>query len=76
MGPGPIQAHLEKEAEMLATWRDAGLLLEAYSPGGPGAVLVLDLVDLRHAEALVETLPLREARLIDVELIGLHPLEY
>jgi hypothetical protein len=61
---------------MLETWRDAGLLLEAYSPGGPGAVLVLDQVDVRHAQALIETLPLCDAGLIQVELIGLYPLEY
>ena len=75
MGPGDTVAQLGEEAKMLETWRDAGMLLELYSPGGPGAVLVLDLVDMHQAEALVETLPLCRAGLIQTELIGLHPIE-
>jgi hypothetical protein len=73
-GPRDILAHLEEEAKVLETWRGAGTLLEAYSPGGPGAVLVLELPDMAQAQALVDTLPLCEAGLIEAELIGLHPL--
>jgi hypothetical protein len=75
MGSGDLLAHLAEEAKMLENWRDAGMLLEAYSPGGPGAVLIFDLVDIQQAQALVENLPLCEAGLVEAELIGLHPLE-
>jgi hypothetical protein len=71
-----MASHIRGEAEVLKGWRDTGTLLEAYSPGGPGAVLVLDLPDVEHAGNLLKTLPLCQAGLIQPELIGLHPLAY
>ena len=74
--PAAMRAHIHDEAKMLETWRDAGTLVDAYSPGGPGALLVLELPGVEHAETLLATLPLCEAGLIETEVFGLHPLEY
>jgi hypothetical protein len=52
--------------------REQGVLLAAYSPGGPGAILMFD--DARGAvEGAIASLPLARAGLIDTEVIGLHP---
>jgi hypothetical protein len=53
-----------------------GILLEAYSPGGPGAILILEVSDLGKAQSLLARLPLCEAGLIETELICLRPLQY
>jgi hypothetical protein len=71
-----MAVHLRDEAEALEQWRDAGHLLEAYSPGGPGAVLILDIPSLNEVQSRVSQLPLCVAGLIETELIGLHPLQY
>ena len=47
---------------------------EAYTPGGPGAVLILEVSDLDQAESDLTELPLKMAGLIDIELIPLHPV--
>jgi hypothetical protein len=71
-----IVKHLPEEAKALEGWRDEGILLEAYSPGGPGAVLILDVMDAESATSLLSALPLRIAGLIEIETISLYPLEY
>ena len=61
--------------EMAALWqlyRD-GAVREMYSPGRPGAVLVLEASGPQDAEAAVAGLPLTAAGLIVFELIELHP---
>jgi hypothetical protein len=61
--------------EMAALWqlyRD-GAVREMYSPGQPGAVLVLEATGLQDAEAAVAGLPLAAAGLIVFEFIELHP---
>jgi hypothetical protein len=61
--------------EMAALWqlyRD-GVVREMYSPGRPGAVLVVEAAGPREAEAAVAGLPLAAARLIVFEVIALHP---
>ncbi len=68
--------HIAKEAKTLEDWRDTAILLEAYSPGGPGAILILEVSDLGKAQSLLARLPLCEAGLIETELIGLRPLQY
>jgi hypothetical protein len=51
-----------------------GALLEAYSPGGPGAILLID--DRRaRVEDVLGSLPLVAHGLITTEVIELHPLE-
>lgn len=68
--------HIAEEAKTLEGWRDTGILLEAYSPGGPGAVLIVEASDVETAQSFLGGLPLCEAGLIETELIGLHPLQY
>jgi hypothetical protein len=61
--------------EMAALWqlyRD-GVVREMYSPGRPGAVLVLEAAGSHEAEAAVAGLPLAAAGLIVFEVIELHP---
>jgi hypothetical protein len=61
--------------EMAALWRLYwdGAVREMYSPGRPGAVLVLEPGSPQDAEAAVAGLPLAAAGLIVFEFIGLHP---
>jgi hypothetical protein len=61
-------------AEMRALWqlyRD-GVVREMYSPGRPGAILVLEAAAGKDAEAALAGLPLVAAGLIVFELIELH----
>jgi hypothetical protein len=61
--------------EMAALWQlyRSGAVREMYSPGRPGAVLVLEAAGPREAEAAVAGLPLAAAGLIVFEVIELHP---
>jgi muconolactone delta-isomerase len=74
--PQTMSTHLAEEAETLKEWRSRGSLVEAYSPGGPGAILVLEAPGVSEAASLVAGLPLCKAGLIQTEVIGLHPLHY
>jgi len=74
--PTELARHVADEVDHLERLRAGGTLLEAYRPGGPGAVLILEAADLRDAQSAVDDLPLAAAGLIDVELIVLHPLRY
>jgi hypothetical protein len=67
-----IAPHTAAEMGALRSLKAAGTLLEAYSPGGPGAVLIFD-GERPVVEAAVASLPLIDAGLIDAELIELHP---
>ncbi len=51
-----------------------GILIEAWSPGGPGAVLIVEAPSASEAEGILDALPLAVAGLIDVELTPLHEL--
>jgi hypothetical protein len=67
-------AHYARE-EMRALWqlyRD-GVVREMYSPGRPGAVLVLETAARKDAEAVLAGLPLAAAGVISFDLIELHP---
>jgi len=60
--------------EMAAVWqlnRDAAVR-EMYSPGRPGAVLVLEATGPQDAEAAVAGLPLAATGLIVFEFVELH----
>lgn len=71
-----LSPHIAAEAETLEEWRNRGALLGAYSPSGPGAILVLETPGVSEAGSLVDGLPLCRAGLIQAEIMGLHPLEY
>jgi hypothetical protein len=61
--------------ELGALWRlyAAGTVREMYSPGGPGAVLVLETESIDAARESLALLPLVANELIDFELIELLP---
>ncbi len=64
-------------AEELAAMRSLkadGTLVQAWSPGRPGAVLMLEAADLAAATSVAAGLPLAAAGLIAAELIPLHPV--
>jgi hypothetical protein len=67
-----IAPHAVAEIAALRELRDRGVLLEAYSPGGPGAVLILDDGQCAVPDAIA-SLPLAREGLIDTEVIELHP---
>lgn len=58
----------------LAALKADGLLVEAYSPGGPGAILVFQAGRPEAQDALA-ALPLVTAELIDLEIIELYPFQ-
>jgi hypothetical protein len=65
-------------AAELAALRDlkaGGSLTDAWSPGQPGAVLMLEAPGVPEAARLAASLPLAAAGLISTEIIPLHPME-
>jgi hypothetical protein len=60
------------EMETLRELRNQGPLLEAYSPGGPGAILIFDGIRVDVDRAL-KTLPLVHDGIIETEIIELQP---
>jgi hypothetical protein len=69
---GEIAAHAPAEMEALKKLRTDGGLIEAYSPGGPGAILIFE-ADRAAVESAVASLPLASAMLITTEIIELRP---
>jgi hypothetical protein len=67
-----IAPHGPEEMAALHSLRAAGGLLEAYSPGGPGAVLIFEGGRPSVDEAIA-SLPLIQAELIEAEVTELHP---
>jgi hypothetical protein len=80
MRPPPqtdVRAAIAQRAadELRALWhlyRD-GVVREMYSPGGPGAVLVLETDSIASARSALEQLPLRADGVMTLDLIELHP---
>ena len=62
------------EADALRQLKAEGILTEAWSPGGPGAVLIIEAPSPSEADEIVAGLPLGVAGLIDVEITPLHEL--
>jgi len=52
-----------------------GILTGAWSPGRPGAVLMLQTADAEAAAGILAGFPLVEAGLITTEIIPLHPID-
>jgi muconolactone delta-isomerase len=63
------------ETAALRDLKVKGTLTGAWSPGRPGAVLMLDVPDADEAARLVGVLPLVKAALITTEIIPLHPID-
>lgn len=68
-----IAGHRAAEMAALRQLKAEGTLVEAYSPGGPGAVLIF-AADREAVEGVLSVLPLVLAKLIDTEIIELQPL--
>jgi hypothetical protein len=68
-----IDGHRAGEMAALRRLRAEGTLAQAYSPGGPGAVLIFD-AGKEAIEGVVSALPLVIAKLIDTEIVELQPL--
>ncbi|HEY5355243.1 MAG TPA: hypothetical protein VIK57_22600 [Streptosporangiaceae bacterium] len=68
-----IAGHRAAEIAALRQLKAEGTLAEAYSPGGPGAILIFD-AGKEAVEGVVYALPLVMAKLIDTEIIELQPL--
>ena len=64
------------EGAVLRKLQADGILTEAWSPGGPGAVLMLELPDQAAAERITGEFPLAAAGVITTEVIPLHPLDF
>jgi len=76
--PGADQAAFSalvgEELAALRRLKVDGLLLEAYSPGRPGAVLVLE-GEAGTVEDAVRGLPLAQAGLLSMEKFPLYPMD-
>jgi hypothetical protein len=70
--PGDIAAHAAAEMAALKELQADGTLTGAYSPGGPGAVLIFE-AGRPAVETALAGLPMVLDGLIDTEIIELHP---
>jgi hypothetical protein len=63
------------EAELRALWElyHDGFVREMYSPGGPGALLVIEASSVEEAHRALSPLPLVTNKIVAVELIELRP---
>jgi muconolactone delta-isomerase len=64
------------ESAALRRLQESGTLTQAWSPGRPGAVLMLDVSDLAEGTEVAAHLPLAAAGLVSTEVIPLHPLTF
>jgi len=69
-----FSALVPDEAADLRRLKSEGVLVEAWSPGGPGAVLIFDVASESDAAGILTRLPLSVAGLLDFELTPLHEL--
>lgn len=63
------------EAAALRRLKARGTLVQAWSPGEPGAVLIVEADNQSNASSIIGELPLSAANLLDHELIALHDIE-
>jgi len=66
-----IAPRAAEEMDALRDLRDGGLLLEAYSPGGPGAILIFD-GEREQVDRALGRLPLLRDGVIEAEITELH----
>ena len=76
--PGIDQSEFRRlvsaESAALRELKERGVLKDAWTPGRPGAVLMLTADTEDEATAIAATLPLAAAGLITAEVIPLHPM--
>lgn len=63
------------ETEVLRDLKSNGILVDAWSPDRPGAVLTLEVPGTDEAYRIVADFPLVKSRLITTEIIPLHPID-
>ena len=68
-----IAPHAASELRALWELYRGGIVREMYSPGGPGAVLVLEAGSVGAAQQVLAGLPLMANEVMTLELIELHP---
>jgi muconolactone delta-isomerase len=72
--PADIRPHLQEEAWRVWELYLSGVLREIYfRQGKSSAVLILECASLAEAQAVLNTLPLVQAGLIEFEVIPLSP---
>ncbi|MGA2011840.1 MAG: superoxide dismutase [Solirubrobacteraceae bacterium] len=74
---GDLRAEVMAAAndELAALWElyADGVVREMYSPGGLGALLILEVESLQEARDRLSRLPLIKRRLMDLEVLELAP---
>ena len=68
-----IAARAQEELGVLWNQYREGLVREMYSPGGPGAVLIVEAGSRDSAQSALGELPLLTDNVMTLELIELHP---
>jgi hypothetical protein len=68
-----IAPHAESELHALWDLYRDGTVREMYSPGSPGAVLLLEADSVDAAQGVLARLPLIANEIMALELIELHP---
>lgn len=68
-----IAARAQEELGVLWNQYREGLVREIYSPGGPGAVLIVEARSRDSALSALGELPLLADKIMSLELIELHP---
>jgi hypothetical protein len=68
-----LAPHAESELHALWALYREGAVREMYSPGGPGALLVLEAGSVEEAQRTLAQLPLLANEIMELELIELRP---
>jgi muconolactone delta-isomerase len=66
---------LPGETAALRDLKAKGMLVDAWSPGRPGAVLTLEIPDPDQAARIVADFPLAQVGQITTEIIPLHSMD-
>ena len=70
---GAVMKHASEELHALWDLFRTGFVREMYSPGGPGAILVVEADSIEDAADRLAELPLLVNHIMTLELIELHP---
>lgn len=73
--PAEFSRLVPLETEAMREQKARGTLTGAWSPGHPGAVLMLDVADAEAAAGILAGFPLVKAGLVTIEVIPLHPVD-
>jgi len=68
-----VMTHAREEMRALWDLYQAGIVREMYSPGGLGAILVLETESIEDAAKHLERLPLLSHQIMSLELMELRP---